>query len=123
MVMLSQIDAAVCGKYGIPPTALKGASRERRVSRPRQVAYYMARELTKHSSPEIGFWYGNRDHTTVLYGCLNVQRLMRETPLFAVEMADLKEQIAQAPPSPLMLAARRFATRESQNATDIQATG
>ena len=123
MVMLSQIDAAVCEKYRITLTALKGDSQERRIARPRQVAYYMARTITKHSLPELGLWYGGRDHTTVMHGFRKIERLMAESPLFAVEMADLKEQIAQAPPSPLVLAARRFAMRKAQNTIDLQATG
>ena len=41
--------------------------RSRSVARPRQVAMYLAKELTNHSLPEIGEAFGGRDHTTVLH--------------------------------------------------------
>lgn len=94
MIMLSQIDQAVCAKYNIPPTALKGDNRERRVARPRQVACYIGRQLTTYSLPQIGLWYGNRDHTTILHACRKVESLMRESPAFAGEVASLKDEIA-----------------------------
>ena len=123
MIMLSQIDSAVCGRYGIPPTALKGSSQERRVARPRQVAYYLARRLTTNSFPALGLWYGQRHHTTIMHGIRNVERLMAETPLFAVEIATLREQLACAGRSPLEIGARRFAARDAEITADLEQTG
>jgi chromosomal replication initiator protein len=37
------------------------------IAKPRQIAMYLAKELTKHSLPEIGDSFGGRDHTTVLH--------------------------------------------------------
>ncbi len=52
--------------------------RSRSVARPRQVAMFLAKELTEHSLPEIGDAFGGRDHTTVLHACRTI-RTMRET--------------------------------------------
>jgi len=45
------------------------------VSRPRQVAMALSKELTTHSLPEIGDAFGGRDHTTVLHACRKVTEL------------------------------------------------
>ena len=69
---------------------MKGKSRTRRFLRPRQVAMYLARALTDHSLPEIGRWFGGRDHTTVLHA---VGRL-REDLQARQEMRAQVEQLA-----------------------------
>jgi chromosomal replication initiator protein len=45
------------------------------VARPRQIAMSLAKELTRHSLPEIGDAFGGRDHTTVLHACRRIQAL------------------------------------------------
>ena len=52
--------------------------RNRSITRPRQIAMSLAKELTNHSLPEIGDQFGGRDHTTVLHACRRV-KLLRET--------------------------------------------
>ena len=48
--------------------------RSRSITRPRQMAMALSKELTNHSLPEIGDAFGGRDHTTVLHAC----RVMKE---------------------------------------------
>ena len=50
----------------------------RSITRPRQVAMCLSKELTSHSLPEIGDAFGGRDHTTVLHACRVINKL-RET--------------------------------------------
>ena len=64
--------------------------RARRVARPRQVAMYLARELTTRSLPEIGRRFGGRDHTTVLHACRRIEALCDEDPVFRQEVDFLK---------------------------------
>jgi chromosomal replication initiator protein len=52
--------------------------RSRSITRPRQVAMALSKELTNHSLPEIGDAFGGRDHTTVLHACRVIKGL-RET--------------------------------------------
>jgi chromosomal replication initiator protein len=66
---LAQIQAATCEHFKLSPEDLLSASRARHLVWPRQLAMYLARELTRESLPAIGRHFGGRDHTTVLYGC------------------------------------------------------
>ena len=56
---------------------LTSKKRTRSIARPRQIAMALARELTNRSFPEIGAAFGDRDHTTVLYACRQVEKLRK----------------------------------------------
>jgi chromosomal replication initiator protein len=71
--------------------------RARRVARPRQVAMYLARQLTSRSLPEIGRRFGGRDHTTVLHACRRIEELCSEDPVFRQEVDFLKNVLAKKP--------------------------
>lgn len=73
-VSIRQIQEAVSRSFRIPPIEMISARRARDVSRPRQVAMYLARELTCHSLPRIGYYFGDRDHTTVMHGIREVKK-------------------------------------------------
>jgi chromosomal replication initiator protein len=64
-----EIRAAVCEHFGLDAADLLSSSRSARVAWPRQLAMYLARELTGQSLPAIGREFGGRDHTTVLHAC------------------------------------------------------
>jgi len=64
---ISEIQVAACKQFGISSEELVSTSRTARVAWPRQVAMYLARELTSESLPAIGRHFGGRDHTTVLH--------------------------------------------------------
>jgi chromosomal replication initiator protein len=59
----------------------------------RQVAMYLARELTKHSLPDIGRHFGGRDHTTVLHGCDKIRELLERDVKFRAEIDLLMNQL------------------------------
>jgi chromosomal replication initiator protein len=61
------IQAAACEYFGVTLEELLSGGRAPRLARPRQVAMYLARELTGESLPAIGRQFGGRDHTTVLH--------------------------------------------------------
>ena len=65
----SEIRAAVCEHFGLQASDLLSSSRSTRVAWPRQLAMYLAREITGQSLPAIGREFGGRDHTTVLHAC------------------------------------------------------
>jgi len=69
--------------------------RARRVARPRQVAMYLARQLTTRSLPEIGRRFGGRDHTTVLHACRRVEALCNDDPVFRQEVDFLKQVLSR----------------------------
>jgi chromosomal replication initiator protein len=64
---LAEILDAAAGEFGVSREALLARDRRPDVATARQVAMYLARELTDHSLPEIGRGMGNRNHTTVLH--------------------------------------------------------
>ncbi len=64
---LAEIQAAACQHFDLSPEELLSPSRAARVAWPRQVAMYLARELTDESLPAIGRHFGRRDHTTVMH--------------------------------------------------------
>jgi chromosomal replication initiator protein len=78
LVTVENIQKAVAEYYKVRLSDLLSASRTRSLARPRQVAMSLAKELTRHSLPEIGEAFGGRDHTTVLHACKRVKGL-RET--------------------------------------------
>jgi chromosomal replication initiator protein len=66
---IAEIQAAVGAHFGLSQGELLSTKRSANVAWPRQVAMYLARELTGESLPAIGRHFGGRDHTTVLHAC------------------------------------------------------
>jgi chromosomal replication initiator protein len=66
---IARIQAAACSHFSISLEELMSSTRSTRVAWPRQLAMYLARELTGESLPAIGRQFGGRDHTTVLHAC------------------------------------------------------
>ena len=69
LVTIDNIQRTVAEYYKIKVADLLSKRRNRSVTRPRQIAMALAKELTNHSLPEIGDAFGGRDHTTVLHAC------------------------------------------------------
>lgn len=77
MITIDNIQKTVAEYFKIRVADLLSKRRSRSVTRPRQVAMALAKELTNHSLPEIGDAFGGRDHTTVLHACRKVADLRR----------------------------------------------
>ena len=75
MVTLDNIQKTVAEYYKLRVADLLSKRRNRSIARPRQVAMALAKDLTKHSLPEIGDAFGGRDHTTVIHACKKVAEL------------------------------------------------
>lgn len=75
LVTIENIKKTVAEYFKIRVADLSSKSRRQSVTRPRQIAMYLARELTTHSFPEIGENFGGRDHTTVINACKRVNAL------------------------------------------------
>ncbi|MCX7897534.1 MAG: chromosomal replication initiator protein DnaA [Rhodocyclaceae bacterium] len=74
-ITLELIQKTVADYYKIKVSDMYSHKRTRAIARPRQVAMWLARELTIHSLPEIGESFGGRDHTTVLHACRTINEL------------------------------------------------
>ena len=75
-VTIEEIQKRVSEHYNLRISDMSSARRARAVARPRQVAMYLAKQLTSRSLPEIGRKFGNRDHTTVMHAVSRVTELM-----------------------------------------------
>ena len=78
LVTIDNIQRTVAEYFKIRVADLLSKRRSRSITRPRQIAMALAKELTNHSLPEIGDAFGGRDHTTVLHGCRRV-KFLKET--------------------------------------------
>ena len=78
LVTIENIQKTVTDYFKIRMSDLLSKRRSRSIARPRQIAMALAKELTRHSLPEIGDAFGGRDHTTVLHACRRIKAL-RET--------------------------------------------
>jgi chromosomal replication initiator protein len=74
-VTIDNIQKTVAEYYKIRVADLLSKRRSRMITRPRQTAMSLAKELTSHSLPEIGDAFGGRDHTTVIHACKRVKEL------------------------------------------------
>ncbi|MCW8933520.1 MAG: chromosomal replication initiator protein DnaA [Gammaproteobacteria bacterium] len=75
LITIENIQKTVAEYYKIRISDLHSNSRSRSITRPRQVAMALSKELTNHSLPEIGNAFGGRDHTTILHGCRKIIEL------------------------------------------------
>ena len=75
LVTIENIQKTVAEFYKIRISDLKSSRRTRSITRPRQIAMALAKEVTNHSLPEIGEAFGGRDHTTVLHACRKTKEL------------------------------------------------
>ena len=78
LVTIDNIQKTVAEYFKIRIGDLLSKRRSRSIARPRQIAMTLAKDLTRHSLPEIGDTFGGRDHTTVLHACRRI-RALRET--------------------------------------------
>ena len=75
LITVENIQRTVAEYYKLSIKDLHSKRRSRSITRPRQIAMALAKELTNHSLPEIGDQFGGRDHTTVLHACRKVESL------------------------------------------------
>jgi chromosomal replication initiator protein len=74
-VSIEDIQRRVADHYNIRLADMSSPRRARAVARPRQIAMYLAKQLTTRSLPEIGRKFGGRDHTTVMHAVKKVEEL------------------------------------------------
>lgn len=79
--------------FEVPAQDLMFTTRRRQVSFPRQVAMYLVRQYTSLSLPQIGQFFGGKDHTTVLYACEKIAQKRDSDPKFAQLLAQIKDRI------------------------------
>ena len=79
---VDKIQRAVAEEFGITLNDMTSKRRARDIARPRQVAMYLCKKLTKRSLPDIGRRFGGRDHTTVMHAVKRVDSLRADDSVF-----------------------------------------
>ncbi|PWC32552.1 chromosomal replication initiator protein DnaA [Azospirillum sp. TSO35-2] len=92
-VTIDEIQKRVAEHYNIRVADMHSARRARAVARPRQIAMYLAKQLTARSLPEIGRKFGGRDHTTVMHAVKKVDELRATDPSFAEDVELLRRML------------------------------
>ncbi|MGY8990280.1 MAG: chromosomal replication initiator protein DnaA [Rhodospirillales bacterium] len=92
-VTIEEIQKRVAAHFNIRISDMHSARRARSVARPRQVAMYLAKQLTSRSLPEIGRKFGGRDHTTVMHAVRKVDELKEHDSTFAEDVELLRRML------------------------------
>jgi chromosomal replication initiator protein len=92
-VTIEEIQKRVAEHFNIRISDMHSARRARSVARPRQVAMYLAKQLTSRSLPEIGRKFGGRDHTTVMHAVRKVDELRERDASFAEDVDLLRRML------------------------------
>ena len=77
-ITIDMIQKKVCEYFDIKLSDMKIKKRSRAIAYPRQIAMYLARQLTDYSLPEIGEYFGGRDHTTVMHAYEKIKTDLKE---------------------------------------------
>ncbi len=77
-ITIDLIQEGVAKHFNINISDMRTKKRTKAIAYPRQIAMYLVRNLTNYSLPEIGEYFGGRDHTTILYACSKVRAQMEE---------------------------------------------
>ncbi len=90
---IEEIQRKVAEHYNIRLSDMIGPKRVRNIARPRQIAMYLAKQLTLRSLPEIGRRFGGRDHTTIMHGVRKIEELMATDSQMADDLQMLRRQL------------------------------
>jgi chromosomal replication initiator protein len=92
-VTVAVVQQAVASHYRVDLESMTSQGRSRNVTLPRQIAMYLARELTNLSLPDIGRNFGGRDHSTVLHACRKVEKIQASDASVQNSLRQLREII------------------------------
>ena len=92
-ITIDEIQRKTAEHYNIKMPDMHSARRARNVARPRQVAMYLAKQLTSRSLPEIGRKFGGRDHTTVMHAVRKIEELMDQDAQIAQDVEIIRRAL------------------------------
>jgi chromosomal replication initiator protein len=93
VVTIQAIQLAVAEFFGLRVEEMRAKRRTKGIAFPRQVAMYVARELTDASLPRIGEEFGGRDHTTVMHACQRVREALKHDTHLTATLKRLVEDL------------------------------
>ena len=92
-VSVEEIQRKVAEHYNIRLSDLVGPKRVRTLARPRQIAMYLAKQMTSRSLPEIGRRFGGRDHTTIMHGVRKIEEMLGSDDQIARDVEALTRKL------------------------------
>lgn len=92
-VTIETIQKVVADYFSLSYTDLKGKKRTKAISFPRQMAMFIAREITEYSTTELGMEFGGRDHTTIMHGCQKIEERLKAEPSLETTIQKLHKLI------------------------------
>lgn len=93
-ISIDAIQNRVASHYGVRVAEMFSPRRARNIARPRQVAMFLAKNLTSFSYPEIGRQFGGRDHTTVMHAVRTIEGLVNSDQAIAEDVQLLKSLLS-----------------------------
>ena len=93
-ISVDVIQKRVAAHYSVRVSEMFSARRARNIARPRQIAMYLAKNLTSLSYPEIGRQFGGRDHTTVMHAVKTIENLMKSDAQLSEDVELIKSILA-----------------------------
>ena len=92
-ITIEEIQRVVCGHVGIPGDLIQAKTRKQEVVSARQIAMYLAKELTNSSLKTIGLHFGGRDHSTVIHSYQTVEDQSRNDETFRNTVMQIRKKI------------------------------
>lgn len=92
-ITIRAIQEEVARHFDLRPEDFKAKKRTRSIAYPRQIAMFLAREMTDASLPKIGEEFGGRDHTTVMHACEKIAQARQTDPQLAQLLESIKKRL------------------------------
>lgn len=92
-VTVETIQKVVAEYFSLSYADIRGKKRTKAISFPRQLAMFIAREITEYSTTELGIEFGGRDHSTVMHGCQKIEERLKAEPTLEMTIKKIKELI------------------------------
>lgn len=92
-ITIESIQRTVCDYFSVPEDMLRAKTRKQEIVNARQIAMYLAKELTNASLKTIGLHFGGRDHSTVIHAYQSVEDQMRVDPKYGTHVNQIKRRL------------------------------
>ncbi len=93
LITIQEIQRVVASNFKMRVEELISKSNARQYSRPRQIAMYLCKKLTKHSYPEIGRSFGGKHHTTVIHSVAKIESLKGSDSIIQKLVNELSDRL------------------------------
>jgi chromosomal replication initiator protein len=92
-ISIDTIQTQVCDYFGIDSDKVREKTRKQEVVEVRQIAMYLAKNMTKSSLKTIGLQFGGRDHSTVIHAIQSVEERIKSSSKHAKLIKDIQQKI------------------------------